>query len=82
MMFSFIIGNRPSYAQIAEWRKILNRLSYFLRMVDYLLMEVLHRLTVTATRLLRDSIQASASAGGMEEDEEVGNIVTQHLIFL
>ena len=62
--------NKPTYAQIAEWRKILHRLSYFLRSVDYLLLELLRRLVITATRHLLKFVKQSYNAG-LEIDEEV-----------
>ena len=63
-------ADKPTYAQIAEWRKILHRLSYFLRSVDYLLLELLRRLVVTATRHLLKFVKQSYNAG-LEIDEEV-----------
>ncbi|KAJ8308269.1 hypothetical protein KUTeg_013143 [Tegillarca granosa] len=60
--------SKPLYAEIAEWRKILNRLAGFLRSVDYLLLEMLRRLVVTAVRHMLDHIISSYSV--TEEDEE------------
>ncbi|CAH1791320.1 unnamed protein product [Owenia fusiformis] len=64
--------DRPTYAQIAEWRKILERLSFFLKSVDYMMLELLRRLVVTASQNLLNHIMASFEAGNnlAEEDEE------------
>lgn len=40
---------KPPYALIVEWRKILHRLSFFLRAIDYQILELLRRLVVTAS---------------------------------
>ena len=61
-------GDKPTYAQIAEWRKILNRLASFLKSVDYLVLEMLRRLVVTATKHLLDHL---VSAYNVTEEEEV-----------
>ena len=54
---------KPTYAQIAEWRKILHRLSYFLRSVDFLLLEMLRRLVTTAAKQLLKFVETSFHAG-------------------
>ncbi|XP_069117336.1 dynein axonemal heavy chain 6-like isoform X3 [Argopecten irradians] len=59
---------KPLYAEIAEWRKILNRLSGFLRSIDYLILEMLRRLVVTAVRHLVDHLVSSYNV--TDEDEE------------
>ncbi len=64
---NFFSGTKPSYAQIAEWRKILHRLSFFLRSVDYLILEMLRRLVITATKHLLKFVEGSFHAG-FEED--------------
>ena len=61
-------GDKPTYAQIADWRKILNRLASFLRSIDYLVLEMLRRLVITATRHLLDHLVASYNV--TEEEEE------------
>ncbi len=61
---------RPSYAQIAEWRKILQRLAYFLRLVDYQLLELLRRLVVTATSCLSKFVLQSYQNGPVLQEEE------------
>ena len=62
-------GDKPSYAQIAEWRRILHRLSFFLRSVDYLLLDLLHRLGLTALKMLLDHVRVSYDAGVADEEE-------------
>ncbi|OWF46435.1 Dynein heavy chain 6, axonemal [Mizuhopecten yessoensis] len=62
---------KPLYAEIAEWRKILNRLAGFLRSVDYLMLEMLRRLVVTAVRHLVDHLVSSYNV--TDEDEEKGS---------
>ncbi|ESO83514.1 hypothetical protein LOTGIDRAFT_54095, partial [Lottia gigantea] len=37
----FIFADKPLYAEIAKWRKILARMASFLKAVDYLLMDLL-----------------------------------------
>ena len=59
---------KPTYAQIAEWRKILHRLSYFLKSVDYLLLEMLRRLVTTAAKQLLKFVETSFHAGYEEVD--------------
>lgn len=63
-----VTGDRPTYAQIADWRKILNRLASFLRSIDYLVLEMLRRLVITATRHLLEHLVASYNV--TEEEEE------------
>lgn len=60
-------GDKPTYAEIAEWRKILGRLASFLRSIDYLILEMLRRLVVTATRHLLEHL---VSAYNVTEEEE------------
>lgn len=59
---------KPLYAEISEWRKILSRLCSFLRSVDYLILEMLRRLVLTAVRQLLDHLVASYNV--TDEDEE------------
>lgn len=62
------LGMKPLYAEISEWRKILSRLCSFLRSVDYLILEMLRRLVLTAVRQLLDHLVASYNV--TDEDEE------------
>lgn len=64
----FLLGVKPLYAEISEWRKILSRLCSFLRSVDYLILEMLRRLVLTAVRQLLDHLVASYNV--TDEDEE------------
>ena len=62
--FMFVMFvEKPTYAQVAEWRKILHRLSYFLKSVDYLLLEMLRRLVTTAAKQLLKFVETSFHAG-------------------
>jgi len=65
------VAKKPSFAQIAEWRKILLRLTDFLRTIDYLLLELLRRLVLTATRSLTRFVTESFQTGmtGDSSDE-------------
>ena len=68
ILYGIFSGDKPTYAQIAEWRKILYRLSSFLKSVDYLVLEMLRRLVVTATKHLLDHL---VSAYNVTEEEEM-----------
>ncbi|XP_071080158.1 dynein axonemal heavy chain 6-like [Haliotis cracherodii] len=61
--------DKPLYAEIAEWRKILARLSCFLRSVDYLLMDVLRHLVMTAVQQLLEHFVASYNIGDDDEQD-------------
>lgn len=52
-------GKGPSYAIRKEWRFILQRICQFLRMIDYLIQELLHRVVKTSVRLLNDYVMKS-----------------------
>lgn len=52
-------GKGPCYAVRNEWRFILQRICQFLRMVDYLIQELLHRVVKTSVRLLNDYVMKS-----------------------
>ncbi|XP_041352994.1 dynein heavy chain 6, axonemal-like isoform X2 [Gigantopelta aegis] len=59
--------DRPLYAEIAEWRKILERLSCFLRAVDYMLMDLLRHLVMTALQDVLDHFVASYNTSGEDD---------------
>ena len=69
MPHSFVGARKPSYAQIVEWRKVLKRLSVFLRTVDFVIMEMLRRLVLTAVGQLYRTIAVSYSADAQDMDE-------------
>ncbi|RUS88167.1 hypothetical protein EGW08_004064, partial [Elysia chlorotica] len=54
--FKYIAENKPLYAEIAEWRKVLARLSCFLRTVDYMLQDLLRHLVYSAAQRLLDHL--------------------------
>ncbi|XP_059157269.1 dynein axonemal heavy chain 6-like [Physella acuta] len=62
--------NRPLYAEIAEWRKILARLSCFLRCVDYILQELLRFLVFSAAEKLLNVIKTSYHSQDGEDYED------------
>ena len=49
----------PSYAKRKEWRFILNRICQFLRLVDYLIQELLHRVVKTSVKRLHEYVAKS-----------------------
>ncbi|XP_019625905.1 PREDICTED: LOW QUALITY PROTEIN: dynein heavy chain 6, axonemal-like [Branchiostoma belcheri] len=59
----------PTYTQIAEWRQILLRLSCFIKLADNLIVELLRRLVITATRHLVAHVSASATVPVEYESE-------------
>ncbi len=52
----------PAHIEIVLWRKVLQRMSQFLRLVDFLILDMLRRLATTAVKqmleLFRTSFQA------------------------
>lgn len=44
----------PSYVKRKEWRFILSRLSGFLRMIDYQIQELVHRVVKTSVKQLHE----------------------------
>lgn len=54
-------GPGPSYCKRKEWRFILKRICEFLRSVDYLIQELLHRIVKTSVRHLFQYVDKSAS---------------------
>ena len=83
-MYLFL-ANKPTFAEIAEWRKILHRLSFFLRSVDYLILELLRRLVLTATRdLTRFVTQSFQNGMGADSSDEVNmfGLYIQYIFFV
>ena len=73
----FLISDKkPMYAQISEWRKVLTRLSYFLRSVDYLILELLRRIVITSTRDLLNFLIASFHIGNQLDDGDDDDVST------
>lgn len=52
----------PSFAKRKEWRFILNRICEFLRLVDYLIQELLHRIVKTSVKRLHEYVSKSTSS--------------------
>ncbi|XP_064622088.1 dynein axonemal heavy chain 6-like isoform X2 [Lineus longissimus] len=65
-------ADKPYFAQIAEWRKVLARLADFLRAIDNLILELLQRLVNTAVKVLLQFFAASFRMGERLEIEEEG----------
>nr|XP_039247972.1 dynein heavy chain 6, axonemal-like [Styela clava] len=51
----------PTFAQLASWRQILSRLKQFIRHVDNILLETLHRLIQTAVRSFLAFVSSSVN---------------------
>ncbi len=62
-----ILEKGPSYSKRKEWRFVLLRICEFLRMVDYLIQELLHRVVKTSVRHLHDYVYKST---GMRIDNK------------
>nr|KAI8735296.1 dynein heavy chain 6; axonemal-like [Biomphalaria glabrata] len=62
---------KPLYAEIAEWRKILARLSCFLRCIDYLLQDLLRHLVFSAAQNLLDHMADSYKSYDLRDFEAV-----------
>jgi hypothetical protein len=55
-----LLEKGPEYALRKEWRYILRRLRDFLRMIDYLVQEMLQRIVKVSVKHLHDYVKASA----------------------
>ncbi|XP_055957039.1 uncharacterized protein LOC126821340 [Patella vulgata] len=67
--------DKPLYAEIAKWRKILARMASFLQSVDYLLMDLLRCLVKSAVKQLLDQFVVSYHAHDDEDQpDEVGSV--------
>lgn len=70
-MFVSYLEAKPLYAEIAEWRKILARLSCFLRCIDYLLQDLLRHLVFSAAQNLLDHMADSYKSYDLRDFEAV-----------
>lgn len=61
-----LVSEKPTYTQIAEWRRVLARLVQFLRLVDMQVMELLRRLVKTSLRHLLEFMNSSSCVIGEE----------------
>ena len=59
----------PSYAKRKEWRFILTRICEFLRLVDYLIQELLHRVVKTSVKRLHEYV---GKATGLSSENRKG----------
>ena len=53
----------PSFTQMSQWRGVLHRLTCFIRMIDFLVMELLRRLVLTALRTFLAQVKAASMRG-------------------
>ena len=64
--YSSVVGKdigQPTFMQMSQWRGVLHRLACFIRMVDFLIMELLRRLVLAALRTLLAQVKASSTQG-------------------
>ncbi len=57
-----LFAERPGYAEIVEWRKVLRRLTDFLRLIDCLLLDMLRRLVMSAVEELHAFLESSQNS--------------------
>lgn len=60
--------DRPTYAEVAEGRHVLNRFSRFLKLVDKLLEDLLCRLVKTAVQIVIEFLYASYKHNLVDEE--------------
>ena len=58
-----VIDEEPTFTQRAQWRTVLRRMARFIRLVDFLIMELLRRLALVALRTLLAQVKASSILG-------------------
>ncbi|ESO83516.1 hypothetical protein LOTGIDRAFT_169210 [Lottia gigantea] len=63
-------NNKPLYAEIAKWRKILARMASFLKAVDYLLMDLLRFLVKDGVQKLLNHFMVTYHAPDEEEEDK------------
>ncbi|KAJ7369812.1 hypothetical protein OS493_036329 [Desmophyllum pertusum] len=56
---------QPTFTQMSQWRGVLHRLTCFIRMIDFLIMELLRRLVLAALRTLLGQVKASSMQGSI-----------------
>ena len=54
-------ASKPTFTQVAQWRGVLGKLSRFIRSVDFVVLELLRRLVITAANTLLTKMQASSN---------------------
>ena len=82
MLFGILaeINVKPTYAQVVQWRQVLKRLSYFVQLADFLILEILHRLVKTALHNLLHCIVESFEAGTDQSASQV--LVLFKIVFI
>ena len=66
-MLTYFVGKdgegQPTFTQMSQWRGVLHRLTCFIRLIDFLMMELLRRLVLAALRTLLAQVKASSVQG-------------------
>lgn len=70
VLYSLFTVEKPLYVEIAEWRKILARLTCFIQCVDYILQDLLRYLVFSAAEKLRNHLVTSYHAHHSEESND------------
>lgn len=61
LTISLLVDTGPTFAQLSSWRQTLARLGQFVRHLDNLLLETLHRLVLTAVHCLLAFVSSSVN---------------------
>jgi hypothetical protein len=70
----------PSFIQKREWRHVLKRLTEFLRSIDYLIQEMLHRIVKESIQILH-SFLFKSSNWVRQNDRDRSNSLVSNEIF-
>ena len=72
---TYVLGleKGPSFARRKEWRFILRRICEFLRSVDYLIQELVHRVVKTSVRLLHEYVEKSSEILKDSRQKKISN---------
>lgn len=66
----------PTFAQLAAWRQSLSRMKQFIKHVDNILLETLHRLVKTAVKCLLAFISCSANFAADDQESDLNVIAS------
>ena len=55
--------SQPTFTQIAQWRAVLERMASFIRLIDFIVMELLRRLVQVSTTTLLALVKSSSVMG-------------------
>lgn len=67
ILHSFYVAVKPTYINITQWRALINKLYKFVRNVDFVILDLLRRLVVTATRTLLAIFETSSTNGNSDQ---------------